>query len=216
MTKQSQKKSLPVGKITIGLLLIPLFYFACYPYILYSLYSPKEGDIVFQSLSRSIDLVRAIEGVTDSDYSHCGVVVQEDGIWYVNEAFGKVASVTLFDWLNRGRGFRVDAFRLKSEHSKHIEKFISSLTKYQGRPYDSRYRMDDTYIYCSELPYKAYFDATGESLGKLAKLGDLNWKPYQKIIEKYENGDVPLDREMITPINLSKSNKLHRVISLGL
>ena len=34
-------------------------------------YSPREGDVVFQSLPRG-DLVDAIEGITNSPFSHCG------------------------------------------------------------------------------------------------------------------------------------------------
>jgi hypothetical protein len=76
--------------------------------------------------------------------------------------------------------------------------------------------MDDKFIYCSELVYKAYRDATGKPLGKLAKLGDLNWRPYVATIRKYEGGDPPLDREMITPIDLSKAPQLQKVFDNGM
>ena len=71
--------------------------------------------------------------------------------------------------------------------------------------------MDDESIYCSELIYKAYRDATKGSLGKLVKLGDLKWRPYQQIIERLEGGPVPVEREMITPRDLALAEPLQYV-----
>jgi hypothetical protein len=36
-------------------------------------YQPREGDIIFQSLASGA-LAEAIEGTTQSSYSHCGIV----------------------------------------------------------------------------------------------------------------------------------------------
>ena len=180
-------------------------------------YHPRAGDVLFQALPRGVDLVEAIEGVTRSNYSHCGVVLKgKDGSWEVFESIGLVGSIPLKNWVSRGRGKKFSAFRLKEEHASELPKFKSALAKYAGRPYDLRYRMDDKFIYCSELVYKAYRDATGKPLGKLAKLGDLNWRPYVATIRKYEGGDPPLDREMITPIDLSKAPQLQKVFDNGL
>ena len=66
------------GKIRLGAIVTVLFAVIGYVYLIpfygYVSYDPKEGDIIFQSLYRS-GLVKAIEGCTDSPYSHCGVVV---------------------------------------------------------------------------------------------------------------------------------------------
>ena len=180
-------------------------------------YHPRAGDVLFQALPRGVDLVEAIEGVTRSNYSHCGVVLKgTDGDWKVFESIGLVGAIPLKNWVSRGRGKKFSAFRLKEEHASELPKFKSALAKYAGRPYDLRYRMDDKFIYCSELVYKAYRDATGKPLGKLAKLGDLNWRPYLATIRKYEGGDPPLDREMITPIDLSKAPQLQKVFDNGM
>jgi hypothetical protein len=207
-------KILPKGKwavVRISICFLILFYFFGLPIVYSSLYEPEEGDVLFQSLSRSSDLIRAIEGVTQSDYSHCGVVIHIDGKWYVNEALGTVNSTQLKEWIKRGRGSKIDIYRLRKEHQNHIPAFIQSLDKYQDLPYDIRYRMDDDFIYCSELVYKAWKDATGEELGKLEKLGDLNWRPYEETIVKYEGDDPPLDRWMITPVSLSKATQLEKI-----
>ena len=42
-------------------------------------YEPQEGDLVFQALPLDLDLVVAIEGVTESHYSHVGVLHKRDG-----------------------------------------------------------------------------------------------------------------------------------------
>lgn len=168
--------------------------------------------MIFQSLSANSDLVRAIEGVTESPYSHCGVVYKKGGKWFVNEAIINVHSTPLFQWIRRGRWDRFDVYRLKPEFQKHIPEFIASLKPYQGRPYDFRYRLEDDSIYCSELIYHAFYDATGIHLGKIDKLGDLNWRPYEKTIIKYEGGDPPLERTMITPVGLAQAPQLRKVL----
>ena len=53
-------------------------------------------------------------------------------------------------------------------------------------------------------------------MGELEKLGELDWQPYREVIERYENGPVPLEREMITPVGLTRSELLVKVHSAGL
>jgi hypothetical protein len=64
-------------------------YFVVSPVFSYMEYDPHEGDIIFQSLPDS-KLTRAIEDVTDSSYSHTGIVIKKHGLWYVREAVGPV------------------------------------------------------------------------------------------------------------------------------
>lgn len=180
-------------------------------------YQPRAGDILFQALSKRIDLVVAIEGVTGSNYSHCGVIVKGDkGNWQVFESIGAVGSVPLKNWIARGRGGKFAAYRLREKHAVEVATLLAALPRYADRPYDVRYRMDDQFIYCSELVYKAYRDATGQPLGRLVKLGDLNWRPHVATIRKYEGGEPPLDREMITPIDLSRAAQLKKVFDNGM
>ena len=196
--------------IPILLLAALLVFFVFIPFVRYSQYEPQEGDILFQPLPR-VELVRAIEGMTGSPYSHCGVVVREDGKWLVIESIGQVRKTSLFRWVLRGRRGRSAAYRLKEPYQRHISQFINELYPFLGRPYDWGYRMDDEYLYCSELIYKAYRNATGEELGVLVKLGDMDWKPFEGTIRKYEHGPPPLDREMITPRHLSEAEQLEKV-----
>jgi len=173
-------------------------------------YARREGDIVFQSVPHG-DLVDAIEGITGSPYSHCGVVVREGGAWLVIESIGEVRETPLSSWVRRGRADRFAVYRLKPPYAKNIPRFIAELRPFLGRPYDYRYQMDDESLYCSELVWKAYKNATGEELGALVKLGDMNWKPFEETIRKYEGGPPPLDRLMITPRHLSEAKQLEKV-----
>lgn len=180
-------------------------------YVAYWKYAPKEGDIIFQSLPRS-RLVNAIEGVSQSPYSHCGIVATRDGEWVVYESYRKVEVTPLREFIFRGRNSGFAVYRLKPEHQDHVPTTIKNVRRYVGRPYDVRYRMDDEKIYCSELIYKAYQDASGgQSLGNLERLEVLNWRPYSDTITHFEKGPVPLDRQIITPVNMAMAQQLKKV-----
>ena len=174
-------------------------------------YQPKEGDLYFQSLPRNA-VVNAIEGASDSPYSHCGILVRKGDAWFILEAIGPVRETPLAIWINQARDRHYDVFRLEAEHERNIPAFIKAAKVYMGRPYDIRYRMDDEKIYCSELIFKGYRDATGESLGKLVKFGDLKWVRHTPVILAIE-GSIPLNRIMITPRHLSEAKQLEKVFS---
>lgn len=168
----------------------------------------REGDILFQTLFGQH--CKVIEGVTRSPFSHCGIVVKTgDGGLAVLEAIsGGARETPLYDWVARGRDCVFAAYRLRKEKREHIPVFIEACRVFTGRPYDTRYDMDDESIYCSELIYKGYKMATGEKLGELVALGALNWEPYRADIEELEGGRVPLDRLLITPAHLSRAEQL--------
>jgi hypothetical protein len=144
-------------------------------------YEPREGDVVFQSLPR-LDLIVMIEGATHSPYSHCGVVAKEDGRWVVIEALDPVTATPLGMFAARGRDGLFDVYRPKAKYDPKLPAFIDAARARLGRAYDFRFRMDDEKIYCSELVYKAFQTATGEPLGRLVKVSDLDWKPYEATI----------------------------------
>lgn len=175
-------------------------------------YKPREGDIVFQSLPRG-ELVDAIEGITGSPLSHCGVVMKNaDGNWVVCEAIGIVRETPLYLWIVRGRGARLDAWRLHPAELANLDlaKLRAVLGKHMGKPYDYRYAPGDDQIYCSELAWKAYHNATGLEIGTWEKLGDLDWRPFEAFIRKMEGGPLPLERPMITPVGVTRSALLEK------
>lgn len=173
-------------------------------------FQPVNGDVIFQSLSGS-PLVKMIEGTTSSAYSHCGIVENKNGDWLVIEAVGPVRETPLADWIRQGRDGGFAAYRLKSGYTSKIDQFLKAASEYIGLPYDIRYEMDDQKLYCSELVFKAFRKAAHEDLGQLVKLKDLNWQPYRATIESIEGGPVPLEREIITPVNLARAQQLELV-----
>jgi hypothetical protein len=183
----------------------------------YFSYSPHEGDVVFQSLPHG-DLVNAIEGITHSPYSHCGVVLRNDKHeWVVIEAIASVHETPLLLWMLRGRNGDFTAYRLDPKYNPLIPEFKKNLLLYKGRRYDFDYDMtNDNSLYCSDLVYLAFNKASGEQMGKLEKLGDLDWKPYEHFIKSEQGGALPLYRLMITPASLARAPQIKEVYHGGL
>lgn len=177
-------------------------------------FTPLDGDVVFQSLPRS-PWVEMIEGATDSPFSHCGIVAERDGQWVVYEALGRVRAVPLQDFLKRGRGGAFAAYRWSPAEQPLVPQILSAVREFLGRPYDSRYRMDDELIYCSELIEKSYRRVTGHALGKTGRLEELRWQPYQDLIRRLEGGPVPLERLIITPRDLARAAPLQLMAQRG-
>lgn len=175
-------------------------------------YDPREGDIVFQSLPHN-PLIDAIEGATESPFSHCGILHRGSGGWLVIEAIGPVKETALDSWIERGREHRYTAFRLRDKYRPKIPEFIKAAQSYEGRPYDIHYDLDDAAIYCSELIYKSFRRVTGEEMGRLQMLGELKWLPYTEVIKQIEGGNLPLERKMITPRSLSEAAQIEKVFA---
>ena len=171
----------------------------------------REGDVLFQSLPHG-PLVDAIEGVTQSEWSHCGVLMRRDGDWYVVEALGEVRWTPYVQWVVRGRGSRVQIHRLESLSEADGGKLRRELVAMTGRPYDFRYAPGDDEIYCSELVSLAFERAIGVRMAEWERLGDLNWRPHEAFIREMEVGPTPLERRMITPVALTRSPWLKRVL----
>lgn len=203
-----------VWSVTAVLFVMVVFCLFAYPYLGRMQYSPQVGDVVFQSLPRTA-LVNAIEGATDSRYSHCGIVAFEDDGWVVYEAYSKVERTPLNEFLQRGRNYAFAVYRLKPDYRREVPAILEATRQHLGKPYDSRYRLDDDAIYCSELIYKAVKASNGEELGNLVELGSLRWQPFRETIERIEGGPVPLERRMITPKGLSQATQLQLVMRYG-
>ena len=173
--------------------------------------------MLFQSLPHDGDVVDAIEGITHSPYSHCGVVLRSDkNEWVVVESIFNVHETPLFLWMIRGRGGDFTAYRLDPKYSEIIPEFKKDLLSYLGHPYDHDYDMTNGQaVYCSDLVYLAFYQASGEKMGKLEKLRDLDWKPYEQFIESVQGGRLPLDRVMITPAALAQAPQLHETYRTG-
>jgi len=178
-------------------------------------YEPRVGDLLFQSSPRG-PLVDAIEGATESPYSHVGMVVERNGRWFVLEAGGGgVATAPLNTFIRRGRRGNFAVYRFQDRYTRRIPSIIAEAERHLGKPYDGRYEFDDAKIYCTELIFKGFRAATGEELGRIRKLGELKWRPYEAVIRRIENGGLPLERPMITPRDMSEAEQLDLVMKRG-
>ena len=176
----------------------------------YYLSDKQEVDIVFQSLPHG-ELVDAIEGVTQSEWSHCGLLKKVGNKWFVAEALGNVHYTPLQLWIIRGRRSKLEAYRLRNIPEGLTSKIDSGIKRMLGRPYDYHYAPDDSEIYCSELVYKVYDRELNIKVGTWQKLSALNWQPYEDFIRSLEPGKMPLDREMVTPVSITKNSNVYRV-----
>ena len=102
-------------------------------------------------------------------------------------------------------------YRLKARYSRTIPEFVAKARAYQGRPYDIQYEFDEDKIYCSELVFRAFLESTGEQLGEVVSLGELDWQQYEDFIRGITGGELPLDRRMITPWHLSRARQLELI-----
>lgn len=169
----------------------------------------RDGDILFQT-SRSGQSV-AIQRATHSPYSHVGVVLYRDGKAFVFEAITTVRYTPLATWVARGDGGRYVVRRLKRPlQPAEMQKLHEAAKAYEGKPYDLYFEWNDSRIYCSELVWKMYREATGLEIGALQKLRELDLAdPVVKAMmrERYGN-DIPLDERMISPASMFESRLL--------
>ncbi|WP_235893452.1 YiiX/YebB-like N1pC/P60 family cysteine hydrolase [Litoribacter populi] len=124
----------------------------------------KEGDILFQDGDCG-DFCEAIRKVTDGydgrDFSHNGLLMQENGDWYVLEAISKGVSQTpLHEFLTRHTNEdgspRVIVGRVTGEYQHLIPTALNYARTLIGKPYDSAFNLHNDAYYCSELIHFAF------------------------------------------------------------
>lgn len=177
----------------------------------------KEGDIIFQiSLSTQS---KAIQQVTKSEYSHCGIIYKNNGKYYVYEAVQPVKLTPLEKWIARGKDGHYVIKRLKDDERvltpDNLKKMRKEGEKFIGKSYDLTFGWSDDKIYCSELIWKIYKRGANIEIGQLEQLGNLDLtgkEVRQKLKERY--GDkVPKDEIVISPAAIFNSNMLETVVS---
>ena len=207
----------PLARLRLALLATVLIVLAWRVYgrswLAYRAYSPQDGDIVFQSLPHppGRDLVDAIEGCTRSPLSHTGVVLRDPEGWMVYEAIGPSQRTPLLAWIRRGRGGNLLAYRLRHPPDTLADSLRRIMEPLLGRPYDTRYEPGDDALYCSEFVHLAFERGARIHLADWQTFGSLVWKPWEDIARRYNDGDPPLDRWMITPVALARSPRLQPV-----
>lgn len=130
----------------------------------------QEGDIVFQQSLSSQSA--AIQLATNSKYSHCGIILNKNGVPYVFEAIRKVSYTPLEEWIKRGEGGQYVVMRVKNKNDITEEKITAIKEKakeFEGKDYDLLFEWSDEKMYCSELVWKLYAE-NGINLSPLRRL----------------------------------------------
>ena len=175
----------------------------------------NNGDLIFQT-SKSPQS-NAIQLATKSKYSHCGIIYKIDGNFIVFEASSKVKKTPIKKWIESGKDHIYVVKRLKNASeiltSATLEKMKLISNKFNGKNYDSTFEWTDKKIYCSELIWKIYYQATGIQIGKLKKLKDfdLTSLKVKQIMAKRYGVKIPLNNTVISPDDIFKSELLFTV-----
>lgn len=177
----------------------------------------RNGDIIFQTSVSGQS--KAIQIATKSKYSHCGLVLIDDGRYFVFEAGQPVKKMPLQKWIAKGEGGHYVVKRLKNADQiltpEILQKMKKEGQKFANKNYDKFFGWGDERIYCSELVWKIYERATGLEIGKLQKLGefDLTHQTVQKILQRRYKGQIPLEEPVISPQAIFESDLLITVKS---
>lgn len=175
----------------------------------------QEGDIIFQT-SLSAQSI-AIQQATGSRYSHCGLIHFDGNKPFVFEAVGPVKRTPLQEWIYRGKDHHYVVKRLKNAHTLLTPAAIRRMqeigNRYTGKPYDIYFEWNNERIYCSELIWKVYQQATGLEIGKLDTLKNFNLsgKAVRAIMQQRYGSNIPLDETVISPASVFDSPLLETV-----
>ncbi len=162
-----------------------------------------DGDIIFQTSQSGQSL--AVSYATHSKYTHCGLLFNDAGDWYVYEAIGPVKKTKFKNWIAMGDSNYYVVRRLANSDSIMTEattkKMRTSVDSRMGIGYDFYFGWNDDLIYCSELVWKAYHEATGLEVGqpKPMKEYDLTHPVVQKTMTERYGVNMPYDTLMISP-----------------
>jgi hypothetical protein len=172
----------------------------------------QDGDIVFQtSMSTQSDALRI---ATASPYTHMGIVFVEDDGPIVLEAVGPVKLTPLGEWTRRGKDGRFVVKRLADARAvltaDAVARLRDAADRYTGKPYDAHFRWSDERIYCSELVWKVYKEATGVEIGDIQTFRefDLSDPVVSGKIEERFGDSIPMDEPVVTPASMFASKRL--------
>lgn len=215
---QRLKKYMNKGYVTIGLILVLILGVlqAKISNTTTKLEAVKNGDIIFQtSLSEQS---KAIQLATNSKFSHCGIIYNENGQFYVFEAIQPVKKTPIDKWIARGKDNHYVIKRLINADQILTAETLVNLkeegNKFEGKNYDLTFEWSDDRIYCSELIWKIYQRATGLEIGKLQTLGDFNLTNnlVKQILKKRYGNKIPLNEIVISPAAIFESELLETVL----
>lgn len=176
----------------------------------------RDGDLIFhESSSRQSEMVRAL---TESRWTHVGVIFLEKGTPFVLEATSPVKKTPLKTFIARGRNGMYVVKRLRNASAKLPPDAVTAMRKlgntWLGRPYDLRFRWDDQSLYCSELVYKLFERGAGIRLGELERAADMNLddeRVQQALRKRFANAKFDPAETVVTPDSIFNDGQLIEV-----
>ncbi len=171
-----------------------------------------DGDMIFQTSQSGQSL--AVQYATHSKYTHCGILFNDFGKWYVYEAVQPVRKILFKDWIAAGDSSYYVVRRLAKADSivtpEVIRKMRASCNSRMGKSYDLYFGWDDSLIYCSELVWKAYNESTGLEVGhpKPMREYDLTHPLVVQTMTQRYGDKIPYEELMISPGDVYDSELL--------
>lgn len=165
-------------------------------------YTPKDGDIIFQS-SKSFQST-AIKIGTLSKYSHCGIIVMKNNKPYVLEAHKGVELTPLNKWIDRGLLYNhYKIMRLKDSKKVKVNYTL-------GISYDLDFRFNNGKYYCSELVWDIYKN-NDIYLCNPKQLNEYHFLNMPIVNKKIKERGFILEQSVVAPSDLIKSKRLKTV-----
>ena len=157
----------------------------------------KEGDVIFQtSQSKQSPLIAL---ATASDKTHCGIIIEKKGEFYVLETLGTIKLTPVKKFIDRGL---LKRYWVKRPHRDDIK---IRYRQYLGIPYDLAFKFDNGKYYCSELVYEIYRKQLGIQLCEPRQLKEYHLTGLQK---KARARGMNLKQYVVSPDDLFHSDEL--------
>lgn len=173
----------------------------------------KDCDIVFQASKSSQSPFLAL--LTNSIYTHCGIVTIKGNTPYVIEAVKKVREVPLEQWVKNGRNGSFAVARYKGAISKSERKSIMDFAKKQiGKDYDYLFQWSNSKMYCSELVWKAYEKGNIKISGTKKFTDYPIWLPIaqKEINRRYKKDEFNKNEIVVSPADIFESSRVDIVL----
>lgn len=173
-------------------------------------YTPQTGDMIFHQSQSSQSA--AIQLITQSQYSHMGMIMMRENKPYVFEAVSTIRYTPLDKWIARGKNSHVVIKRVNTPLTDAQKQKLHKLAaSYLGTSYDTHFEWSDNRMYCSELAWKMYDKALNMQIGQLQKIKDFNLSHpiiQKKLTEYYSKKTIPQNEIVISPVSMFNSSKL--------
>lgn len=176
----------------------------------------RPGDLILISLNCYSCPI--IESETNSPYSHSGLLVQENGDWFVLEALAKVQKTPLAKFKQYVRpGTQPHYYRLKEwafeDPTRNQKLLLEFKNRFEGLPFDSLYLWDNynsqnqELLYCSEMITKLLNQFLTNPIPTDPMDFTNNWEYWEKVYK----GNVPQGEPGNSPATFADPSLTFRV-----